>query len=355
MILLFGSVVWFLCSIANESAISLYHCALSVYYNVSMSRYELHAVPASKDIALLFFDAEAGLSYAHIYPEYEQYPLATDRYVRNRRNLFVDIIDILDGNNPFSDDDAAGKRKTGTAGSTEILETGASSAEDIKDYPSISLETLAKNAAHRSADGSGNARRFKDARDLWSKIGERVEAGIVKAGEPPITDVRKTKNWKKNQPNKNVAADPQAWYVTSVYARSNVKKNPIFAYHGLFALLDSFDDSSKAEQNGKTELSSAASRIKEAAERNLDYPVYGEISTLTGDSNMLVFHSNESLAQWLKKQYKEDEFIHPECPAEICCIPDPDIKEEDERYLPAKGQITVAKLVKALSAKPKKK
>ena len=69
-----------------------------------MSRYELHAVPASKDIALLFFDAEAGLSYAHIYPEYEQYPLATDRYVRNRRNLFVDIIDILDGNNPFSDD-----------------------------------------------------------------------------------------------------------------------------------------------------------------------------------------------------------------------------------------------------------
>lgn len=194
----------------------------------------------------------------------------------------------------------------------------------------VHLRSLCTHAARRAADGSGNARRFKDARTLWDKIEKHVLARIVTPEAQPITDVRRSHNWKKNQPYKDIPANPDAWFVTEVYSRSNPRKDAVKAYRGINAV---FEALLRAEGTG--DVSSSAGQIREAIAENLDYPYYGEIAALLGDSNMLVFHNDQSLAQWLRSEAGQHDAVFPDTPVEVYTVPDKSLDKDDPRYLPA--------------------
>ena len=176
-------------------------------------------------------------------------------HVYDASDLFLDIIDILDGNadDYHAVDTADAGSLPGTPGSV------------------VHLRSLCTHAARRAADGSGNARRFKDARTLWDKIEKHVLARIVTPEAQPITDVRRSHNWKKNQPYKDIPANPDAWFVTEVYSRSNPRKDAVKAYRGINAV---FEALLRAEGTG--DVSSSAGQIREAIAENLDYPYYGK-------------------------------------------------------------------------------
>ena len=285
-----------------------------------MPHYELKMVRShdhGEDIAL--YRKEAGLrgidalKLIHVYPPQEQYPLANGRYINDAPDLFLDILDILDGN---ADDYCAAD-----AGSLPGIPGSA-----------VHLRSLCSHAARRAADGSGNARRFKDARALWDKIEKHVLEHIVTPEAQPITDVRRSHNWKKNQPYKGVPANPDAWFVTEVYSRSNPRKDVFKAYRGINAV---FDALLHAEDTGEGNIPSSIGQIREAIAENLDYPYYGEIAALLGDSNMLVFHNAESLAQWLRSEAGQHDAVFPDTPVEVYTVPDNTLDKDDPRYLPA--------------------
>ncbi|PJM73867.1 hypothetical protein CS006_01470 [Bifidobacterium primatium] len=289
-----------------------------------MTRYELRTVPGERDIVLRVAADDGSFRTTHVYGEQEQYPLTTDRYYHNLRNLFLDILDVLDGNPPLADDDA----------------------DDGPDAPTgntISLKTLAQRASHAAADGSGNARRFKDARSLWALMSNHVDVRVKRPDDEPIVDVRRTKNWKKNQPMRAVPADPGAWFVSSVYSRSNQRKNPVIIYRSIDAVFDAL----------LTDLDETAApditRARDAIAANLDYPTYADIAAALGDSNMLVFHNDRSLADWIREQARAQETIFPDTPAQVYVIPDPTIDDDDPRYLPAESTMTLAHLANVLA------
>lgn len=286
-----------------------------------MPHYELKMVRShdhGEDIAL--YRKEAGLrgidalKLIHVYPPQEQYPLANGRYINDAPDLFLDILDILDGNadDYCAADTADAGSLPGTPGSV------------------VHLRSLCTHAARRAADGSGNARRFKDARTLWDKIEKHVLARIVTPEAQPITDVRRSHNWKKNQPYKDIPANPDAWFVTEVYSRSNPRKDAVKAYRGINAV---FEALLRAEGTG--DVSSSAGQIREAIAENLDYPYYGEIAALLGDSNMLVFHNDQPLAQWLRSEAGQHDAVFPDTPVEVYTVPDNSIEKDAPRYLPA--------------------
>uniref|UniRef100_UPI00374FC5B9 hypothetical protein n=1 Tax=uncultured Scardovia sp. TaxID=655654 RepID=UPI00374FC5B9 len=242
--------------------------------------------------------------------------MANGRYINDAPDLFLDIIDILDGNadDYRAADTADGGSLPGTPG------------------PAVHLRSLCSHAARRAADGSGNARRFKDARALWDKIEKHVLEHIVTPEAQPITDVRRSHNWKKNQTYKNTPANPDAWFVTEVYSRSNPRKDVFKAYRGINAV---FDALLHAEGTGEGNIPSSIGQIREAIAENLDYPYYGEIAALLGDSNMLVFHNAESLAQWLRSEAGQHDAVFPDTPVEVYTVPDNTLDKDDPRYLPA--------------------
>ena len=273
-----------------------------------MTHYEMKMVRSHEDgEGIALYRKEAGLrgidalKLIHVYPPQEQYPLANGRYINDARDLFLDIVDILD-------------------------------AGSLPGHPGsvVHLRSLCTHAARRAADGSGNARRFKDARTLWDKIEKHVLARIVTPEAQPITDVRRSHNWKKNQPYKDIPANPDAWFVTEVYSRSNPRKDAVKAYRGINAV---FEALLRAEGTGDVSLS--AGQIREAIAENLDYPYYGEIAALLGDSNMLVFHNDQSLAQWLRSEAGQHDAVFPDTPVEVYTVPDKSLDKDDPRYLPA--------------------
>ena len=286
-----------------------------------MTHYEMKMVRShdhGEGIAL--YRKEAGLrgidalKLIHVYPPQEQYPLATSRYINDAPDLFLDIVDILDGN---ADDCCA--VNTADAGSLPGIPGSV-----------VHLRSLCAHAARRAADGSGNARRFKDARTLWDKIEKHVLEHIVTPEAQPITDVRRSHNWKKNQPYKDIPANPDTWFVTEVYSRSNPRKDVFRAYRGINAV---FEALLRAEGTG--DVSSSVGQIRGAIAENLDYPYYGEIAALLGDSNMLVFHNDQSLAQWLRSEAGQHDAVFPDTPVEVYTVPDNSIEKDDPRYLPA--------------------
>jgi hypothetical protein len=136
-----------------------------------------------------------------------------------------------------------------------------------------------------------------------------ILGAVVKPGSEPITDVRKSKNWRKNQPEAQVRADPQAYYVTNVFSRSNQQKNPIDVYCGLTsvfdALLEGLDDLAAAD----------LLEMKMGIADNLNFPSYQQVSKSLDDSNMLVFHNDESLAAWIREEAKKKEYVYSGTPA----------------------------------------
>lgn len=301
-------------------------------HNGGMSRFELKMLSDGGEIALLVPGDDAVMHVAHVYPPLEQYPLGTDRYVNDRPNLFLDALDITDGNEPR--DDASPEDQ-------ERAETGNS----------VSLRSLAQRAARASADGSGNARRFKDGRDLWDKITAHAAAAVNAAGAEPIVDVRRNHNWKKNQPLRNHGADPAAWFVSHFYSRSNSRKDAFFAARGMDQV---FVALAEGNVSANPEVVQEVERTRVARDGNADYPTYAQMAKLLDDSNMLVFHDDASFAAWLREQGKAQDVMYPDTPVDVWTEPDPTADPDDPGYLAPHSQLPAGHLANVLAPREAK-
>lgn len=254
-----------------------------------------------------------------VYGSRDQYPLTPDRYVKNRPNLFLDIVDLLDGNSIETDVGQSsagivypvaegGEQTQGSDGQVSDSQYAPDSNNTVRargDFTrTITVKALCQKAAHSAADGSGNARRFKDARGLWQRVNEQTLARARKVDDEPIIDVRKTHNWKRNQPYKTHSANPVAWYVSQVYSRSNIQKNPIQIYVGLPGI---FAATSSPEANG--DQADLAHAVREQWDNNALMPTYQQIAEILADSNMLVFHNTQSLITWIREQMRAQEVV----------------------------------------------
>lgn len=278
-----------------------------------MRNFEFTAALDRSSVSIVMVDAGTGLRSVRRYSTSELYPLAGERYHRQLSNLFVDTLDLIDGFGPEGVPAGIqdGKGGEGSDPSASRLPKDVSAALKA---PTVSLRTLVRRAQREVSDGSGVVGvRYADARGLWEAMARHALAGVVRTQDGPITDVRRNHNWRKHQPFALTRVDPQAWFVSGVYTRSNTLRDPIRAYRGLTAVLEACEAAAaesdgeageKREAKAGTRSSGFDRSTPEAVARavtgNLDFPTYRQVATLLGDSNMLVFHSDESLADWIR-------------------------------------------------------
>lgn len=237
---------------------------------------------ADKDTGKDPAQAGQGTEQFSLYGPDRLYPLAADRYHKDLPNLFVDVLDTIDGYGPAPTD--TGKEKAALS------------------YPAVTVRTLVRRTTRAVADGSGKVdARFADARTLWQKMQQHAVSSVVRPDDAAILDVRRNHNWRKNQPMADVRADPQAWYVTLAFTRSNKAKDALHAYRGLTAVLDAIA-SGDADDGAGPDAGEQAQQIRKAVLGNLDYPTYRRLAALLGDSNMLVFHNDRDLADWIRHE-----------------------------------------------------
>ncbi|MCI1935437.1 MAG: hypothetical protein LKJ44_03160 [Bifidobacteriaceae bacterium] len=286
----------------------------------------------TQNVALVVEDTTDARRFTKVYSSDELYPLNADRYYTDLPNLFVDVLDVAEGEGPEMEE--------------------ASATSKVLTAPSITLRTLTRRAQRSAADGSGNAQRFADAKDLWNKMESHILSAVVKPDDKPITDVRKSKNWRKSQPFADVAADPQAWFVTDVFSRSNQQKNPIDAYRGLSAVFD-------ALLEGLDDLAAAdLLTMKTGICENLSFPTYAQISRALNDSNMLVFHNDTQLAEWIRAETHKKEYLYSGTPV-IVHLPQGkpsipgDSAERKDLDLESGATVTVSNLANRLAPKGK--
>lgn len=309
----------------------------------------------SKPISLYVYDSTVGsdspAALLHTYPPQEQYPLGADRFLKDRPNVFLDVADLLEGNRLTVEDFADFPQDwQDSADSGDSRESQDSQKASLSgEMTVVHLSALCQYASRRSADGSGNARRFKDARDLWTRLRKLVLDRIVTPQATPIVKVRKASNWKKNQAFKDVTCDPRAWYVSRVFGRSNSRKDAFVAYRGWEALARDLGGSStmpaapvlaaggpsaKTMGGDAPTVSSALSSAVTAAKENLDYPTFGEIAAFLDDSNMVVFHDDASFAALIRNNAGKGKEIFPDTPVEVHTVPDPQMDPDDPAFLP---------------------
>ncbi|BAR05638.1 hypothetical protein HMPREF0620_0479 [Parascardovia denticolens DSM 10105 = JCM 12538] len=309
----------------------------------------------SKPISLYVYDSTVGsdspAALLHTYPPQEQYPLGADRFLKDRPNVFLDVADLLEGNRltveDFADFPQDWQDSADSGDSREPQDSQKASLSG--EMTVVHLSALCQYASRRSADGSGNARRFKDARDLWTRLRKLVLDRIVTPQATPIVKVRKASNWKKNQAFKDVTCDPRAWYVSRVFGRSNSRKDAFVAYRGWEALARDLGGSStmpaapvlaaggpsaKTMGGDAPTVSSALSSAVTAAKENLDYPTFGEIAAFLDDSNMVVFHDDASFAALIRDNAGKGKEIFPDTPVEVHTVPDPQMDPDDPAFLP---------------------
>lgn len=314
----------------------------------------------SKPISLYVYDSTVGsdspAALLHTYPPQEQYPLGADRFLKDRPNVFLDVADLLEGNRLTVEDFADFPQDwQDSADSGDSRESQDSQKASLSgEMTVVHLSALCQYASRRSADGSGNARRFKDARDLWTRLRKLVLDRIVTPQATPIVKVRKASNWKKNQAFKDVTCDPRAWYVSRVFGRSNSRKDAFVAYRGWEALARDLGGSStmpaapvlaaggpsaKTMGGDAPTVSSALSSAVTAAKENLDYPTFGEIAAFLDDSNMVVFHDDASFAALIRDNAGKGKEIFPDTPVEVHTVPDPQMDPDDPAFLPESSTI----------------
>lgn len=309
----------------------------------------------SKPISLYVYDSTVGsdspAALLHTYPPQEQYPLGADRFLKDRPNVFLDVADLLEGNRLTVEDFADFPQDwQDSADSGDSRESQDSQKASLSgEMTVVHLSALCQYASRRSADGSGNARRFKDARDLWTRLRKLVLDRIVTPQATPIVKVRKASNWRKNQAFKDVTCDPRAWYVSRVFGRSNSRKDAFVAYRGWEALARDLGGSStmpaapvlaaggpsaKTMGGDAPTVSSALSSAVTAAKENLDYPTFGEIAAFLDNSNMVVFHDDASFAALIRDNAGKGKEIFPDTPVEVHTVPDPQMDPDDPAFLP---------------------
>lgn len=248
-------------------------------------------------VALITHDVDRPSDEAiSVYDTDQLYPLSADRYHRDMPNVFIDVLDTVDGFGPAATH--TGKEKAALS------------------YPDITVRTLARRAARAVTDGSGKVDdRFNDARTLWQRLQQHALAGVVRMADEPIIDVRRGHNWRKNQPLASVRADPQAWYVTRAFSRSNKGKDELHAFRGLTAVLDVVcAQEDKAQAGTQTQARAQAGAhdevdrgahalsVRKSVLGDLNYPTYRQVASLVADSNMLVFHNDADFAQWIRHE-----------------------------------------------------
>lgn len=286
----------------------------------------------TQSVALVVTDTVTGVRSAKIYEPDELYPLQSERYYSNLPNLFVDVLDLVDGYGP----------------DFEPVEK----PEKIENAPSITLRTMTRRAQREAADGSGNARRFTDAKNLWNIMEKHIISAVLTPSAEPITDVRKSKNWRKNQPFAHVRIDPQAWFVSNVFSRSSQQKDPISVYKGISALFETL----------MAELDDVASaplqELRAGITDNLNFPEYQRIAQALDDSNMLVFHNDESLAAWIRKAASEKEYLVSGTPAVVhlvssaaALVPGDDAGEASKVGVASGATVTVSNLANRIAPK----
>lgn len=246
---------------------------------------------SGSDVAFIVEDPATHSVSGKVYSSDELYPLSSDRYYTNLPNLFIDVLDLIDGNEPAFTGEQVDP-KTGRA-------------------PTITLHSLARRAQRAAADGSGKAQRFQDAKNLWNVMETHVLKTVVTPEAAPIVDVRKAQNWRKNQPFAATPANPQAWYVTDVFSRSNPLKNPIEVYRGLGAIFDALME--ELDDLAAADLTAMKSGITD----NLCFPAYSRVAEVLNDSNMLVFHNDVSFASWIRESAAAQENLDSSTPALI--------------------------------------
>jgi hypothetical protein len=255
----------------------------------TMKNFRLTIARDGSAVALITRDAgqQDGPEQVSVYGADRLYPLAAQRYHKDLPNLFVDVLDTIDGHGPQPTAD--GKEKAALS------------------YPAVTVRTLARRATRAVSDGSGTVNeRFDDAGALWQKMQQHAVASVVRTQDAPILEVRKNHNWRKNQPLADVRADPQAWYVTDAFSRSNKAKDALHAYRGLTAVLDAVSLDGDDEGSGAASAQQAQ-ELRKAVLGNLDYPTYRQVAALLADSNMLVFHSDADLASWIRHEAGQKE------------------------------------------------
>lgn len=265
-----------------------------------MKNYRLTAARDNNSVAMVMTDTETGAERVEVYPAEQTYPLLTDRYHNELGNLFVDLLDVVAGFGPEGVKPGSNKKAQAAA----------------KD-PSVTLRTLTRRAVKVVSDGSGSVgSRYVDARDLWTHMEQQALALLVQHDAPAVTDVLKGNNWRKAQPLAHTRIDPQAWYVVNVYSRSNVSKDPITCYRGVTALLEAL----VAEFGESSEVAEQVASLRKSMNNDLDFPTYRQISRLVKDSNMLVFHNDQQLADWIRSQAsgslpKAEQAVNSDTPA----------------------------------------
>lgn len=82
--------------------------------------------------------------------------------LRHGANLFVDVLDLMDGYGPAGEPVGAAKETQKAAKAS-----------------SITLRTLTRRAQRLASDGTGIGVRFQGARDLWNKLSRHVLTSVV--------------------------------------------------------------------------------------------------------------------------------------------------------------------------------
>lgn len=174
----------------------------------TVKTFRLTASRSAGTVALVMTDLRSDQTTVRIYREDELYPVSKTHYA-DGANLFVDVLDLMDGYGPAGEPVGAAKetRKAAKASST-------------------TLRTLTRRAQRLASDGTGAGIRFQDARDLWNKLSRHALTSVVRPDDGPIIDVRESRNWNRSQPNALVSADPQAWYVIDVFDAPTSRKTP---------------------------------------------------------------------------------------------------------------------------------
>jgi hypothetical protein len=318
-----------------------------------VKHFSLRRVADSKNLQLMVRDVRSGESAVYEYPPEQQYPLGSSRYYFDIPNIFVDIAVLLDERDDVWTTSPTGALPISEPSAASATSSGRSSAHSIVGV--LSLRSLAREAQRAAADGSGNSLRFKDGRDLFAKL-EDISQGVASKvveesadGSDAITDVLKSNNWKKNQPMRFARANPQAWFVTNVFARSNQQKNPIDIYAGTQAVFE-------AVRAGDAADSALIERINafEAGQKdNCDLISYGEVAGLVDDSNMLVFLSADALAKWIRGEAKAKNVLHPSTPAHVYIASEQQVSDSDDPMfeLSAGKPVTVTHVANILAPK----
>ena len=278
---------------------------------------------------------------AHIYTPQEQYPLGSQRYALNRANLFVDVLSVIESNATLEHAPSLEE----IFGLLPPLQSQTHKQEkDEHSYSTVSLKALAQKAMRVAADGSGNARRFKDARSLWMKIEKHVSQVLTSSLHESIEDVRKSHNWKKNQPYKTVSIRPDSWFVLNVFSRSNPRKDPFIAVRSLSALWEYLGEHSHDDDK----VLAVVEKQQNAVNLNADYPTYGEIAALVEDSNMLVFPDDQLFIDWIRRSAGSTDEVSRDTLVEAHVIPNAALDSDDPAYVPAASMGTVLHLANVL-------